>query len=41
MEAPTVRKVTEEGATIFFYFYENNIISLFSLKQSDLPAVEV
>ena len=39
-EAPTIRRVTEEGAWKLFYYYGINILSIFSLKQSDLPAVE-
>ena len=40
MEAPTAAKVIEEGAIIFFY-YEITILSIFTLKQKDLPAVEL
>ena len=41
MEAPTVRQVIAEGATMIFYYYEINILSIFSVKQSDLPAVKL
>ena len=32
---------TPKGAIILSYNYEINILSIFSLKQSDLPAVEL
>ena len=41
VEAPTIRKVIEEGATKLFYYSEINNLSIFSLKQSELPAVEL
>ena len=41
VEAPTIHKVIEEGATIIFYYYEVNNLSIFSLKQSDFPAIEL
>ena len=40
VEAPTIRKVIE-GATKLFYYSEINNLSIFSLKQSELPAVEL
>ena len=41
VEVPTIRKVIEEGATKLFYYSEINNLSIFSLKQSELPAVEL
>ena len=41
VEAPTIRKVIEEGAITVFYYYEINNLLIFSLKQSDFPAVEL
>ena len=41
MEAPTICKVIEEGATILVYYYEISNLSILSLKQSNLPAVEL
>ena len=41
VEAPTIRRVIEEGATVLFYYYEIDILSIFSLKQRGLPAVEL
>ena len=40
MEVPTISKVIDDGATILFYYYEINILSMFKLKQSDLPEEE-
>ena len=41
VEALTISKVIEEGVTNLFYYYEINNLSIFSLKQSDLSALEL
>ena len=41
LEAPTIGKVIEEGVLTLFYYHEINILSIFSLKQSDFLAVEL
>ena len=39
--SPTIRKVIKEGVTILFYHYEINVLSIFSLKQIDVPTLEM
>ena len=41
VETPTIRKLIEKGATMLLYYYEINILSIFSLKESDLLVIEL